>query len=123
MAKQTKNLVGLAGLMAIVIGWLNLTQHEAETVVVTVAAAAFILSYAHPNRAWVWAILMGSSSLISLTLAGWVGLTPPYLPTANPLPTVNLLIPAFLAAYLAVMVNLSLAEEKSKKLIESKGNV
>jgi hypothetical protein len=123
MAKQTKNLVGLAGLMAIVIGWLNLTQHEAETIVVTVAAAAFILSYAHPNRAWVWAILMGSSSLISLTLAGWVGLTPPYPLTANLLPLFNLFIPAFLAAYLAVMVNLSLQEGKGKELVGTKGNV
>ncbi|MCL4870273.1 MAG: hypothetical protein KJ063_15015 [Anaerolineae bacterium] len=123
MVKQTRNLVGLAGLMAVIIIWLDITQHDIETVVVTVAAAAFILSYAHPNRAWVWAILMGSSSLVGLTLAGWVGLISPYPLMANLLPTVNLLIPAFLAAYLAVMVNMSLAEEKSKKLIESKGNV
>jgi len=119
----THLLLALALLMGLVVGWLDLTQTNVEISVVGIAAAAFLLSYAHPHRAWVWATLVGGSIFVAHLLARW--LQWPY--PAEPLPTtLTALIPAFLGAYLAVMVNWSIqqtdAEIKQKDLATTQRN-
>ena len=126
MSNQTKGLLGVALLAGTILGWLDLTQKDVQTTVVGIAAATFLLAYTHPNRAWVWAILLGGSIFGVHWLAGWIGFTPPTSLNANLLPSLNAFIPAFLGAYLAVMVNWSLqqteAEIKAKEFMRTKGN-
>lgn len=113
MTKQTKSLVGLAVLAGSVLGWLGLIWHDGQMTVVGVAAAAFLLAYLHPNRAWVWAMLVAGSLTAVQPLAGWSSLI-----STQPLDlftVLNHLIPAFLGAYLAVMVNWSLAQAEAER--------
>lgn len=119
----TPLLLALALLMGLVVGWLDLTQTNVEISVVGIAAATFLLSYAHPNRAWLWVILIGGSIFAAHLLARWLQWSYPL----EPLPTtLTALIPAFLGACLAVMVNWSLqqaeAEMKQKELAGTRRN-
>lgn len=103
--------LALALLMGVVVGWLDLTQMNVEISVVGIAAAAFLLSYAQPHRAWFWATLIGGSIFATHLLARWLAWPYPI----EPLPTtLSALIPAFLGAYLAVMVNWSLQQEAAE---------
>lgn len=124
MTKQTKNLVGLAVLAGSGLGWLDLTQYDGQMTVVGIAAAAFLLAYLYPNRAWVWAILVAGSLTLIQPLAEWRGLIPP--DSIEPFIVLNAFIPAFLGAYLAVMVNWSIqqaeTEQKSPELLRTQRN-
>jgi hypothetical protein len=113
MTKQTKSLVGLAVLAGSGLGWLALTQPDGEMMVVGIAAAAFLLAYLHDDHAWVWAMLVAGSLTAIQPLAAWSGLisTPPL----DPFTVLNHFIPAFLGAYLAVMVNWSLAQAEAER--------
>lgn len=126
MSNQTKGLLGAALLAGTVLGWLDLTQKNVQTTVVGIAAATFLLAYTHPNRAWVWAIILGGSIFGVHWLAGWIGFTPPTIFSSNLFATFNAFIPAFLGAYLGVMVNWSLqqteTETTAKEFMERKGN-
>lgn len=124
MTKQTKSLVGLAVVAGSALGWLNLTQHDGQTMAVGVAAAAFLLAYLHPNRAWVWAVLVAGSLTLIQPIAEWRGLIPP--DSIEPFTVLNAFTPAFLGAYLAVMVNWSIQqaeiERKSPELLRTQRN-
>jgi hypothetical protein len=126
MTNQTKSLFGMALLIGMTLGWLDLTQPGAQTIVVGIAAAAFLLAYIHPNRAWVWASLIGGSIFCTHLLADWIRFVPTHTLESNHLATLNALIPAFLGAYLAVMVNWSLQQTETKpksiELMGTKGN-
>lgn len=113
MTKQTKSLVGLAVLAGSVLGWLDLIWHDGQMIVVGVAAAAFLLAYVHSNRAWVWAMLVAGSLTLIQPLAEWRGLISPA--PLDPFAVLNTFIPAFLAAYLAVMVNWSLQQAEAER--------
>lgn len=113
MTKQTKSLVGLAVLVGSGLGWLELTQPNGQMTVVGIAAATFLLSYLHPNHAWVWAILVVGSLTAVQPLPGWLSLTLPY--PLEPFTVLNHFIPSFLGAYLAVMVNWSLAQAETER--------
>lgn len=116
LTPPTPIFLALALLVGVVVGWLDVTQTKVEMIVVGIAASAFLLSYAHPHRAWLWATIIGGSVFTAHILAGWMQW--PYTPEPL-LTTLTALIPAFLGAYLAVMVNWSLqqaeAEAKQKQ--------
>ncbi len=124
MTNQTKSLVGLAVLAGSGLGWLALTRPDEQMMVVGVAAATFLLAYLHHDHAWVWAMLVAGSLTAIQPLAAWSGLIP--TPHLDPFTVLNNFIPAFLGAYLAVMVNWSLqqaeAERKPQELIGTQRN-
>ena len=111
MTTYTPHALLIALLMGVAVGWLDLTQTNVEMSVVSIAAAAFLLSYAHPQRAWLWATMIGGSIFIAHLLASWMQW--PFAPESL-LTTLTALIPAFLGAYLAVMVNWSLQQAETE---------
>ncbi len=80
-------------------GLVDLTQSEVQPAALLVLVLTFLLGFAQPQRAWAWALIIGSSILFAHLLAALAGYKPPYPVEPNVFATLLALIPAFIGAY------------------------
>jgi len=95
---------GLALVFGLIAGYVNLHAKEVQPPALVVLLSAFLLGYIHPKRAWLWALIMGLSISLSYAVASAIGYQTPYPPTPNAFASLIALIPAFVGAYVGVLV-------------------
>ncbi len=87
-----------------IIGWIDLQASEVQPVVLLILGAAALLGFVLPQRAWLWALIIGGSILVSHLIGPLVGVNPPYAVKPNVFVTLIALIPAFLGAYIGAFI-------------------
>ncbi len=84
---------------AVVAWWFDSRNDEPQAAALVILVVTFLLGFLLPKRAWLWAVIMGSSIAVGYLIARAAG----YLP-ANPVEpgwyaALIALIPAFIGAY------------------------
>lgn len=87
-----------------IVGLIDMQAKEVQLPALLVLVFAGIPGYLHPRRAWLWAITIGASILLVHLLAGLFGYTAPYAVEPNVFATLIALIPAFIGAYMGVLL-------------------
>lgn len=94
-----------------IIGWIDLQASEVQPVVLLILGAAALLGFVLPQRAWLWALIIGGSILAAHLIGPSFGYNPPYEVKPNVLVTLIALIPAFIGAYLGAFIGWSLPKQ------------
>lgn len=90
-------LTGIAIILSASVGWLDFHATEVQPAVLLLLVITGALSFAAPNNAWLWALIMGLSVEGTYLVASAMGMTPrdPMTPAAGGLLA---LIPAAIGA-------------------------
>lgn len=94
----------IAIIFGIIVGYVNLHASEVQAPVLAILVFTFLLGYLHPRRAWIWALVLGLSILLSYVVAPVAGYHTPYPPSPNIFATLIALIPACIGAYAGVLI-------------------
>jgi hypothetical protein len=104
----------LSLILAVGCGWL-VTRTEAIIVPVSaIALSTCGLTLLMPSRWWLWALLIGVSVPIALTIVRWTGAPMPYPAPSVPESFVAL-VPAFLGAFFAQTFTVGRPGHKTKR--------
>ena len=82
-----------------------------QPVVLLILGATALLGFAQPPRAWLWALIIGSSILAAHLIGPLLGYNPPYEVKPNALVTLMALIPAFIGAYIGAFTGWSVQKQ------------
>jgi NO-binding membrane sensor protein with MHYT domain len=107
MPKQRVILVLLlAVLVSAAIGYVDTHLNGDDNLpsVLIISCAAFVFGVFKPAHAWQWALIIGLGIPVSHLIGLLVGYHPPYPVKPNVLVTFIAFIPAFIGAYLGVLV-------------------
>lgn len=114
MSKRGLLFIGLALVLSVLIGYVNLNASEAQAPMFCLLFFGGLIGFLQPKAAWRWGVLLG----LSIPLSYVIGLVlrypivdPPHDPL-SPLGTVILVIPATIAAYAGVLVRTLMADMK-----------
>jgi hypothetical protein len=89
-------LVALAAVL--LIGYVNLNNNEVQAPAFLIVGFGAVLGFAHPRRAWAWALMLGLAIPVSYILGFMVNY--PIVDRPHDLyPTLIALVPAFIGAY------------------------
>lgn len=94
---------GLTLVFGCIIGYLNLHNNEVQPAVLAILVFTALLSFLQPRRAWLWAILLGLSVMLSYFIAEAIGYHAPP-PDPNIFATLIALIPACIGATLGAVL-------------------
>jgi hypothetical protein len=88
----------LALAAALLIGWVNLNNNEVQAPAFLIVGFGALLGFAHPRRAWAWALILGLAIPVSYIIGFMVNY--PIVDRPHFLyPTLIALVPAFIGAY------------------------
>ncbi|MFN8376030.1 MAG: hypothetical protein U0694_24545 [Anaerolineae bacterium] len=105
MSRRSLMVLGLALLLAVVTGYVDITADEVQAPMLCILLFSFMLGLLQPKGAWRWALLIG----LSIPAATFVGLAINFnfvdAPPRYPITLAVLVIPALVAAYLGVLAS------------------
>lgn len=108
MSKEFFNSILFNLLLTIVFGvsisYVDLHNDEVQPAVLLLLIFSFILGYKHPEKAWLYSLLLGLSVIIGYSVAQIIGFTPKAPPPGNILESLLAIIPAFIGGYAGVLV-------------------
>jgi phosphate/sulfate permease len=117
MQRHSMLVLVLAGLLAIFVGYVNVTASEMQAIIGVLLIAGFALGALEPRQAWRWALLLGAAVFLSGAIAYLLAIPspaylharaihpelPPTEPFSDTLESLIAFIPAFVAVYLGVI--------------------
>ena len=108
MSKRSLFVWFLTGLFALITGYVNIHNDEVQAPMACILLFSFILGLLQRKMAWLRAIVIGLSIPASYFLAFAINVKP-VDPPHLPITTAVLVIPALVACYAGVVVNLGIA--------------
>jgi hypothetical protein len=90
-------LIALVG--AAFAGWVDFNNDEPQAAVLVILVLTFLLGYALPGRAWLWAIIVALGLPAVYLMARSLGYQPKSPPSPGWYASLLALIPAFIGAY------------------------
>jgi len=90
-------IVLLCAIIAPFIGWLDFHQSEVQPAVLLLLVCSAIIAWLQPRYAWVVALMLGLSIIVTHFVAVAIGITQ-RVPPSSPITTLVALIPASIGA-------------------------
>jgi hypothetical protein len=81
-------------------GLVSVRSAEVQPAVIVIGVTCFILGFALPNLAWLWALIVGLGVFLGYLVAGLVHYAVKAPPDPNIYGSLIAFVPAFIAAYL-----------------------
>lgn len=94
----------IAVLFGVVISYIDLHSEEVQSAVLLLLIFSFVLGYKHPQKAWLYSLILGLSVITGFIFSRLTGFVPKGIPPDNIFSSLLALIPAYIGGYLGVFI-------------------